>query len=204
MASFATLCALLTLGNILVTAQPLVTIRQSQTQHISYRGSTANSVEHFQNIRYAHDTSGARRFAPPEPYTPPWGTEIDASAPGPACPQNRDEIPLAFAETRYISEDCLNLRISRPVGTKADDKLPVVVWLHGGGAVRGSAYDPHFDPDSMLELSRTLGKSVIYVALNYRLGIFGFARLPSLQKQQSMNVGMRDATSWISVDKRQH
>jgi len=167
---------------------------------VTFRGIAANNVEHFLNIRYAYDTSGQRRFAPPEPYLYPEGQEVNATAPGPACPQDKAALPPFFDETPEISEDCLNLRISRPAGTKAGDKLPVVVHLHGGGVIKGSAYDSHFDPDNLLSLSTSLGKPVIYVALNYRITIFGFARLPVLKEQNAMNIGMRDqraAFEWV-------
>ncbi|OTA61481.1 alpha/beta-hydrolase [Hypoxylon sp. EC38] len=167
---------------------------------VTYRGVTKGHVEHFLNIKYAHDTSGRRRFAPPEPYTPPKGSEIAATAPGPACPQSKEALPPFFDESPEISEDCLNLRISRPIGTKADDKLPVVVWLHGGGVLKGSAYDSHFDPENLLELSTSLKKPVVYIALNYRLTIFGFAQLPILKEQKSMNLALRDqrvGLEWI-------
>ncbi|KAH9892085.1 alpha/beta-hydrolase [Xylariomycetidae sp. FL2044] len=181
--------------SLLVTADPVVRLGSSQ---ISYRGTTKDSIEHFQNIKFAQDTSGPRRFAPPQAYTPPDG-EVDATAPGPACPQSRPGIPLFFAETPDISEDCLHLRIARPVGTGTQDKLPVVVWLHGGGVVKGSAYDPHYDPDKLVAFSASpsINKPVIYVALNYRLTIFGFARLPTLRDQNSLNVGMRDQRAGI-------
>ncbi|KAI1417253.1 alpha/beta-hydrolase [Hypoxylon sp. FL1857] len=180
-----------------VAAGPFVELKET---NVTYRGVAGRGIEHFLNIRYAHDTSGSRRFAPPEPYTPPIGSEIAAIAPGPACPQFKEALPPFFDETLEISEDCLNLRISRPAGTSANDKLPVVVWLHGGGVVKGSAYDSHFDPENLLQLSTALKKPVIYVALNYRLTIFGFAQLPVLKRQKSMNVGLRDqrvGLEWI-------
>ncbi|KAI1464572.1 alpha/beta-hydrolase [Daldinia caldariorum] len=184
------------LGLSLVT-DPVVQLGESG---ISYKGTTRNSIEHFQNIKFAHDASGARRFAPPEPYTPPDGSEIDATTPGPACPQSKPGIPPFFAETPEISEDCLHLRIARPAGTTKESRLPVVVWLHGGGVVKGSAYDPHFDPDNLIKLSTSIKKPIIYVSLNYRLSIFGFANLPTLHDEKSLNVGMRDQRAgfqWI-------
>ncbi|RYC57227.1 hypothetical protein CHU98_g8986 [Xylaria longipes] len=177
--------------------EPIVRLQET---NVTYRGVTNDDVEHFLNIRYAADTSGTRRFAPPELYAPKEGSDIAATAPGPACPQFKAALPPFFDETSEISEDCLNLRISRPVGTTADDKLPVIVWLHGGGVVKGSAYDSHFEPDNLLTLSMDLGKPVIYVAMQYRITIFGFARLPILKEQKSMNVGMRDQRAgfqWI-------
>ncbi|KAI0448612.1 alpha/beta-hydrolase [Xylaria acuta] len=171
-------------------AEPIV---QLQGSKVTYQGVTnENEIEHYLNIRYAHDTSGARRFAPPEPFTPPKGSQISAKEPGPACPQSKAALPPFFDETPVTSEDCLNLRIARAVGTGANDKLPVVVWLHGGGVVKGSAYDSHFNPDRLITLSKELQKPVIFVSLNYRLTIFGFARLPTLKAEKSLNVGMRD------------
>ncbi|KAI4598528.1 hypothetical protein KJ359_002939 [Pestalotiopsis sp. 9143b] len=178
-------------------AEPVV---KSEKSRVTYRGTTKNGVEHFQNIRYAHDTSGPRRFAPPEPYTPPRDSAIDATAPGKACPQSKDAIPPFFDETPEISEDCLTLRIARPVGAAAGDRIPVVVWVHGGAVVKGSAYDSHFEPDRLITLSESIGKPVIYVAINYRLTIFGFARLSVLRDQHSLNAGMRDqraAFQWV-------
>ncbi|XDG09198.1 hypothetical protein ABKA04_008813 [Annulohypoxylon sp. FPYF3050] len=180
-----------------VAAGQVVQIGESR---ISYRGTTKGSVEYFENIKFAHDTSGEKRFASPEPYTPPAGSEIDATVPGPACPQSKSGLPPFFSETPDISEDCLHLRIVRPTGTIAEDRLPVVVWLHGGGVVMGSAYDPHFDPENIIKLSASIEKPVIYVSLNYRLTIFGFASLEPLHDQKSLNVGMRDQRAgfqWI-------
>jgi carboxylesterase type B len=162
------------LVNSIVIAEPTVKVGNGQ---ITYQGTTKDAVEHFQNIKYGHDTSGDRRFAPPEPYVPLVGSVIDATTPGAACPQSRAAIPPFFDETAEISEDCLTIRISRPAGTTADDNLPVVVWLHGGAVIKGSAYDSHFEPVKLLTLSASINKPVIYVAVNYRLTIFGFARL---------------------------
>lgn len=76
-------------------------------------------------------------------------------------------MPPFFVETLVMREDCLNLRIARPADTKVGDGLPVVVWLHGGGVVKGSAYDLHFNPANLVAMSQDIGVSVIYVAMNY-------------------------------------
>jgi carboxylesterase type B len=169
---------------------------------VTYRGITLDSIEHFQNVRYGHETSGSRRFSPPEPYDPPQGTEVDATLPGHACPQIKDAMLPFFSETETMSEDCLNLRIARPIpsATTSKSKLPVVVWIHGGGVVKGSAYDPHSEPDKLVVLSQSIGKPIIFVAINYRMTAFGFARLPILEEQRSLNVGLRDqreALQWV-------
>jgi carboxylesterase type B len=91
-------------------------------------------------------------------------------------------MPPFFSEVKDISEDCLNLRVSRPaeLGITSASKLPIVVWLYRGGVVKGSSTDEHFDPTGMLKLSVSAGKPIIYAALNYRLSIFGFARSETL------------------------
>lgn len=102
----------------------------------------------------------------------------------PACLQSKAGLPPLVDESAEISEDCLNLRITRPIGTTAHDKLPVLVWFYGGGVVKGSAYDSHSEPDNLIHLSTEIGKPVIYVALNWRITMFGFANLPLLKQQK--------------------
>ncbi|KAI0965413.1 alpha/beta-hydrolase [Xylaria arbuscula] len=174
-----------------IALDPIVTLGKNQ---VTYRGTVRGAVEDFLNIKFAHDTSGPLRFAPPKPYSPPLSSEIDATVLGPACPQNRASIPPFFPETPNQSEDCLNLRITRPRGTTADssEKLPVVVHLVGSGVVKGSAYDETFDPANLVARSAAFDKPIVHVVLNYRLTIFGFARLPILKDQKSLNIGMRD------------
>ncbi|KAF2230602.1 alpha/beta-hydrolase [Viridothelium virens] len=189
--SFWLLCSLCLLARLCIAAEP--TVYNDQTK-ITYQGKLKDSVEHFQNIKFAQDTSGSRRFAAPEPFLPPANTVVDATNPGPACPQLTSALPPFFSEVDRISEDCLNLYIARPAGLDITLKndLPVVVWIHGGGVVKGSAYDGHTVPEKMLGLAQTDGKSVIYVAINYRLTIFGFPRSKTLKDNKSLNLGMRD------------
>lgn len=172
-----------------VAAEPVVQLSKS---YVTYRGISEGPVEHFHNVKYGHDTSGPRRFAPPEPYVPAEGSVLDATTPGAACPQSQAAAPPVFAEAPNISEDCLNLRISRPAGVSADEKLPVVVHIYTGGLVRGNAEDPHWDPTNLVTFSKSIGKPIIYVALNFRLTVFGYANLPTLKDRKSLNVGMRD------------
>ena len=183
----------------IINAEPVVT---NATTGVTYVGGFFDGNEHFGNIKYAQDTSGARRFAPPEPFTPAPGSVVEATSRGPACPQAHWKMPPFFDIEPEISEDCLSLRIARPgnLDITSESKLPVVVWLHGGGIVKGSAYDSHFDPTNLLKLSAANHKPVIYVALNYRLGIFGFSRSQSLKDKKSLNVGIRDqrlGLEWI-------
>ena len=103
---------------------------------ITYRGIYQNEIEGFIGIRYAHDTSGENRFRPPVPYTPEPGYTVEANDPGPSCPQRKSHGPLTpwgtYDYVTDISEDCLRLNVWRPNGTKAGEKLPVLVYIHGG------------------------------------------------------------------------
>jgi para-nitrobenzyl esterase len=119
-------------------------------------------------IRYAR----AARFQPPTP-EPPATEPIRATAPAPACPQLADPrvdqvmgdlfAPLGF------SEDCLQLSITLPIDYTADEKLPVIVWVHGGSYVSGASDLAIYDPAIWVAEQR-----VVFVAVTYRLGLFGF------------------------------
>lgn len=102
------------------------------TRNIRFIGSRTPGVEHFQNVFYAEEPTGQRRFAPPVPVSPPKGSIIDASKPGAWCPQGVGDILPFTSQVNNISENCLSLRIARPSGVQRDAKLPVAVWIHGG------------------------------------------------------------------------
>ena len=88
---------------------------------------------------------------------------------GSYCPQPKT---LNSAEM-VVDEDCLDVNVQRPIGTKPDAKLPVYVYIHGGGFVTGSGVK-----DAADKIVRMTG--VIGVSVNYRLGALGFLALPSL------------------------
>lgn len=99
---------------------------------LSYQGFVASAgIESFHGIPYGKDTSGARRFAPPEAFEPPTNYTYNATAFGASCPQPLDGGTYADLVT-YQSEDCLNLNIVRPArnGTLRE-KLPVMVYIYG-------------------------------------------------------------------------
>ncbi|KAL4995867.1 Alpha/Beta hydrolase protein [Aspergillus recurvatus] len=170
---------------------------------ITYIGSRTPhaDVEHFQNIFYAEAPTGPRRFAPPVPTKPQKGSVIDATQSGAWCPQGTGDILPFTSRVTNISENCLSLRIARPRGTRSDAKLPVVVWIHGGGHALGSASDVLYEPDGLVRHAVDNGRPVIYVGINYRLGLFGFATSKTLIERKDTNVGLRDqraALKWIS------
>ena len=103
-------------------------------RNITYSGARFDGIESFQGIRFGQDTSGLNRFKHPKPFIYPNDSTVDATQPGAACPQNTVQTFLGITqnETVTLSEDCLNLLVVRPAGTKLSAKLPVMVWIYGG------------------------------------------------------------------------
>ncbi|OTB05521.1 hypothetical protein M426DRAFT_319794 [Hypoxylon sp. CI-4A] len=171
--------------------------------NVTYQGLDRNGIEVFLNIPYAQDTSGANRFKPPRPFAPEPGSTITAQAYGPACPQSLGEgfPPLTLSNTTEISEDCLNLNVARPTGLTAEDKLlPVLVYIHGGSFWGGFNQEITTLPDGLILESVANGLPVLHVAMNYRLGFFGFAQSDALESEGSENAGLRDqrlAIEWV-------
>lgn len=99
------------------------------TTNVTYVGlQTVNgTVDKFLNIPYGADTSGAGRFANPQPAVLAPGTVVNASAQGPVCPQVASDGFQYQTNSTWFSEDCLRLKVARPAGTKAGDRLPVMV-----------------------------------------------------------------------------
>ena len=94
------------------------------------------------------------------------------------------------------SEDCLFLNVFTPDTAKAGDKLPVLIYIHGGGFTGGCGHEKHFDGPVWP------AKGVIGVTINYRLGPMGFVCLPELKKEAGYtgNYGLYDqltAISWV-------
>ncbi len=168
--------------------------------NVSYLGTSAHEVEQFQNIRYAEDTSGPNRFAPPIPYLPSSGSTVNATVGGDACPQRPKQISFFpfLSIIDKMSEDCLSLRIARP--THRHKPLPVMVWIHGGGYATGQVYEQVYEPVRLVRESVASCHPVIWVATNYRVGMFGYAASDALNMAKSENVGLRDqrvALQWV-------
>lgn len=103
--------------------------------NVTYHGISNHGVDTFLNIPYGQDTSGAGRFAPPKPFVPAHNSIINATVDGAACPQPKVPFPginNVLSNVTNISEDCLNLRVTRPSTPSRLSKLPVLVFIYGG------------------------------------------------------------------------
>ncbi|SEC43653.1 para-nitrobenzyl esterase [Streptomyces sp. 3213] len=155
----------------------------------SVRGAVSHGVERFVGIPYAAAPTGPLRWKPPRPAAR-WTGVREATAFGNPCPV----LPSGNGP-RSETEDCLDINVWRPAAVRAGARLPVHVFIHGGGLTNGSGAQ-----NDESKLVRETG--VIGVSLNYRLGVFGFLGLPALTKEggESGNYGFMDqqaALRWV-------
>jgi para-nitrobenzyl esterase len=128
----------------------------------------------FRGIPFAHPPVGEYRWREPMPVVP-WQGIRDAYLPGPPAPQ----LPLGWNDQAAAAsrEDCLYLDVWTPTGTSAD-RNPVMVWIHGGANVAGAGgFDPLYDGRALI------GRGVVLVVVEYRLGILGFFSHPELTRE---------------------
>lgn len=151
------------------------------------RAHIDDGLLHARGIRYA--TAG--RFEAPRDVAD-WTEPMDASARGPACPQNTSRLAFLcgqLGEHLDHTEDCLVLSVTAPAD--AHD-LPVMVWFHGGAYLSGGGEAPKYDPDALVAEG-----DVVVVTVTYRLGVFGYL---TADDDAVTNAGLRDQISalrWV-------
>ena len=174
-----------------MTAGPIV-----DTAYGPVRGVDDGTVKVWKGIRYAAPPVGELRWRAPQP--PGRWTEVaDATRVGPVCPQPTDpRIPIDLGAPQ--GDDCLTLNVWASSNTEPGAGKPVMVWVHGGAYVLGSAAQS-------LYRGRVLagGGEALVVTLNYRLGALGFLDLSSFSTERTTfesNLGLRDvlfALRWV-------
>jgi len=159
------------------------------------KGAVNNGVTAFKGIPYAAPPEGALRWKAPQP-APDWKGVRDALEFGPRCMQGNIFGDMVFRD-KGPSEDCLYLNVWTPAAS-AKARLPVMVWVYGGGFAAGATSEPRQDGENVAK------KGVLVVSMNYRLGVFGFFAHAELAKESghdsSGNYGLLDqvaALQWV-------
>jgi para-nitrobenzyl esterase len=156
----------------------------------------ASGVKAYLGVPYAKPPTQDLRWRPPQPMR--WDGVWNADRKGSECIQvlRPHDINHYFGE-EATSEDCLYMNVWTPADAKPGDKLPVVVFIYGGGGTIGSSGMANYDGENFAK------RGAIFVNFNYRVGILGFLAHPELTKEQgghSGNYGYLDqnaALKWI-------
>lgn len=168
---------------------------------ISGVSNNAGDVTAFKGIPFAAPPVGDLRWKAPQPVKSWQGVKkCDQFGPSPMQPK---PIPFAVYTSEFlipeapISEDCLYLNVWTNA-KKISEKKPVLVWIYGGGFISGGTACPIYDGEAIAK------KDVIFVSVNYRVGVFGFLAHPELSKESggkgSGNYGLLDqiaALQWV-------
>ncbi|EEY22276.1 lipase [Verticillium alfalfae VaMs.102] len=145
------------------------------------------TVDAWLGIDYATQPTGDGRFRPitwPEPFD---GIKSAAEY-GLVCPQ----VPTAVDPLERQGEACLNFNIYRTRGIPLDEKLPVLLWIHGGAFVRRSYAS--FDAASFVANSP---EPMVVITFNYRLGALGFLPSPLFEDEGILNLAIRDQRHFL-------
>lgn len=167
---------------------------QAVTDSGRISGVREGELSVYKGVPFAAAPVGNLRWRPPAPLTP-WSGIRRADAFAPSCMQNSVSMPGEALPV--VSEDCLYLNVWTP-SRSSRDRLPVIVWIHGGGLISGSASMPLYWGDQLAH------KGVVVVTIAYRLGPLGFLACPELTRESphhtSGNYGLMDqiaALKWV-------
>jgi len=170
----------------LISALTPLAFSQIQTAKVTggeVQGVVTDGISIFKGIPFAAPPVGDLRWKAPAPVQT-WTGIKKAEAFGPACMQASG----AMGNTAPVSEDCLYLNVWTPA-KKPGEKIPVIVWIYGGGFSGGSTSTSMYDGMGFAR------KGVVLVSVAYRVGPFGFlahAELSSESGKGSGNYGLED------------
>jgi para-nitrobenzyl esterase len=171
-------------------SDPVVT---TSTGDVRGRAHPGHSV--YLGIPYAAPPTGAARFRAPAPH-PPWSGVRDATRPGPAAPQaprggfGALDMSPYFGNPQPGDADYLTLNVWAPRDASA---CPVMVFVHGGGFVSGTAHSPLYDGAAFAR------DGVILVTLTYRLGVAGFLDVIDAPANRGL-LDVQAALTWVQTN----
>ncbi|GKZ39391.1 hypothetical protein AbraIFM66950_000220 [Aspergillus brasiliensis] len=173
-----------------IPSNPSVTVRNG-----TYYGlhNEHYNQDFFLGMPYALQPVGDLRLQTPQSLNTSWSSARNATQYSPAC--------VGFGQTEGASEACLTLNVIRPGNTSTHDRLPVAVWIYGGGFTSGSSSDPQYNLSYIVDQSVQMGQPMIAVSLNYRLHCWGFMWGKEIKEAGVGNLGLRDqrlALHWIN------
>jgi para-nitrobenzyl esterase len=158
-------------------------------------GFTRDGVNRWRSIPYARPPVGPWRLRAPQPALP-WSGVRHCHGFANCAPQQRRYTLLGVNRYQPMSEDCLTLNVVAPE-VAAEEPLPVMVFIHGGGYILGSSATPLYDGAALAR------RGCVYVSVNYRLGALGCLDLSSLSTPDITidgNLYLRDlvmALQWV-------
>ncbi|MDR1347925.1 MAG: carboxylesterase family protein [Prevotellaceae bacterium] len=183
---------------MLFTAVPFISCSNNELSIVKIdsgqiEGTLENGICVFRGIPFAAPPVGDLRWKAPQPVSS-WDGILKTGKFAPSCPQIT---MIPGTDQLELSEDCLYLNVWTPA-KKANEKLPVMVWIYGGGFAMGSASLPLYSGDELAK------HEVILVTVNYRVGALGFLAHPELTAESpdkvSGNYGLLDqiaALKWV-------
>jgi para-nitrobenzyl esterase len=163
--------------------------------------NSSGDVQIYKGIPFAAPPVGDLRWKAPAPVEP-WSGVKECTTFGPSPMQGKPTpfmvyTPEFLIPEEPISEDCLHLNVWTAAKTPSE-KLPVLVWIYGGGFSSGGSACPIYDGEALAK------KGVVFVSINYRVGAMGFFAHPELSKENSNNAsgnyGLLDqiaALKWV-------
>ncbi|KAK7908819.1 Alpha/Beta hydrolase protein [Apiospora marii] len=148
----------------------------------------------FLGMPFAQPPVGPLRWRWPQSINTSFEGVRNATAYGHSCMQ--------YGSNFDLSEDCLTINVVRPAkgNSNPSEPLPVLAWIYGGGLSLGSTADPQYNLSGIVKLSQDMGRPVVAVSMNYRLGMWGFLQTPQIVAEGSSNAGLLDqrlALRWI-------
>jgi para-nitrobenzyl esterase len=184
-------------GCVLFAAPPQPTVNLSQGEAAG-KWIMDGAQKAFLGLPYAAPPIGELRWRPPQPPSP-WNGVRDATSFAGRCEQWHVWNDYIFLDPGP-TEDCLFLDVYVPASANPGSKLPVMVWIHGGGFIAGAGSEPRYTNSALVS------KGVILVNVNYRLGVFGFLASEDLAREaggHAGNYGLMDiaaALRWIKAN----